>query len=346
MASYTEAPDAPRDHAGDAARGSRVFAPATPVVVEPLVSIWRDKYARGWPHHACGAPPERMSLVDALTLAHDTDAHFAGYQHDMPRRLTTAAPPLLSSPPQMSLLVVDIDAHDGAGATPAWRADLRRRAARLPGAAYGYHTRGGGRLVFLLDEPFAILDEVAAAAWSRRYVRCLLEIACVSGIVGDPACRDWTRLYRAPHATRDGVLQAHGVVCGAPGDVGFYSPPGVTFVDAISLAAALARRSAAWRQALAYVLPAAPLRRSTARPANIANGGQALAYAARHVRHAGHGARNSALFSTARWLGRLVDEGGVSWAEAWRVLFDAATDAGLTEAETRSTLASGMGARR
>ena len=48
--------------------------------------------------------------------------------------------------------------------------------------------------------PGARLDK---EAWRERYRRELLYLARRFGIEGDPACADWTRLYRLPHTTRD-----------------------------------------------------------------------------------------------------------------------------------------------
>lgn len=303
---------------------------------------WGSRYARAWPEHAIGETADYLAPVDLFTLAFPSDVHLAAYAcPEMPRRLNVQAPARLETPPAMVAALLDVDAPEHA-ATPAWRADLRERAAKLPGEAFGYWTRGGARLVYLLTHPFAIVDAGAASAWSRFYTRTLLEIACLTGIVADPKCRDWTHLFRAPHATRDGVLEAHGWVCGAPHAIGALPDLDVDPADVLALGATLAARSEPWRQALVHVLPPKPT--STVQGPSVVrgNGSKALAYVERKVRGAGKGARNGTLYASARWLGELADAGEVARHEAEQVLVRVGLEIGLGAAEVRRTVASAM----
>lgn len=186
--------------------------PVCIVVAHPKVPAWPET----------GARAERLELLDMLTKEFTTDAHYQPL--DAPgspiARLKHDSLPLLSAPPRVVAFVVDVDGPDH-GRSASWDTELVERAKRLPGRPFGYWTRGGARFVWHLDEPAPI------ATWSAWYLDALTRITAVSGIVGDQACADWTRLYRAPHATRDGVVQSLGWVCGHPAAIGTWSTPEV-----------------------------------------------------------------------------------------------------------------------
>lgn len=63
-----------------------------------------------------------------------------------------------------------------------------------------YTTRGGLRVVYVLDKPIPV-DEF------EQLYRGVLAVFTQHGIRFDPACADWTRLFRLPRVTRDGVPQ-------------------------------------------------------------------------------------------------------------------------------------------
>lgn len=174
-----------------------------------------------WPIYTDAPRLPVYSVAEAFTRRYTTDAHTAAYAATPhARRLSTGAL-AQGVHPRMVLIVVDVD-HDethrlngerakkglAAVAVPeAWRVDVDQRITRLRDEAPGlvaYHTRGGARLVGLLATPHDIADEAAALAWKVRYARTLARLSRLYGIVGDPACDDWTRLYRLPHATRRG----------------------------------------------------------------------------------------------------------------------------------------------
>lgn len=60
-----------------------------------------------------------------------------------------------------------------------------------------YFTRGGARLVYVLDQPLPVDQAEAKHRW-------LVQALTALGIVLDPACSDWTRLFRLPRVMRDG----------------------------------------------------------------------------------------------------------------------------------------------
>ncbi len=137
-------------------------------------------------------------LARALTVAWPTDAHFQACSSPaLPHRLTGAC--LGKFPIRIVAFVVDIDS--------AWDpAKVFHLDAAHPGGAY-YQTRGGWRVVF--REDFPIANESDAKLWSEQYILRLGYLARAFGIVADPKCRDWTRIFRLPFVVRDGVPQQY-----------------------------------------------------------------------------------------------------------------------------------------
>ena len=156
-------------------------------------------------HHQC---PE---LGDGLAREYATNAHHTAYAPDpiAPRRLTRKA--IEHAPVAMQLVVFDVDdeeAHrEHRPASDAWReVEAPKQRALLeahPGAVV-FDTRGGYRVVALLEAPVAIATADDIPRWSRFYLLQLGYLSRRFGIIADPACKDWQRLYRLPHATRDG----------------------------------------------------------------------------------------------------------------------------------------------
>lgn len=165
----------------------------------------------GWPKHSDAPHGQCPELGDALAAEYATDAHHTAYAPDpiAPRRLTKEV--LGVAPVAMQLVVFDVDcpaAHrEHKAASDAWRAAEAPKVAELleahPGAV-AFDTRGGYRVVALLEAPVAIATADDAAAWSRFYLLQLGYLSRRFGIIADPACKDWQRLYRLPRATRDG----------------------------------------------------------------------------------------------------------------------------------------------
>ena len=178
----------------------------------PLVPVLWSTAAKAWPTHPEGAVAHYAPLARALSETYTTDAHFAAYSAPaVARRLDSDAPAQLDGV-DVVLFVIDVDcpeAHrDGKVASEAWRAVQRQRIDALRAAHpefFGYDTRGGLRLIVTLADAHRIegdRDSDSVLAWRRWYGLRLGYLWRVFGIEADPTCRDWTRLYRLPHATR------------------------------------------------------------------------------------------------------------------------------------------------
>ncbi|MBI3272218.1 MAG: hypothetical protein HYZ53_24715 [Planctomycetes bacterium] len=191
----------------------------------PRVPVLLHAHLRGWPKNEKGGSALYLTLGDALARAFPTDAHFCAYSfRRIARRLTSEAlsPATRSKlgmrPRQgvpMVAAVFDVDAeaaHAATGGTPGttagddwWVGELPKLdalAAAHPGLFF-YRTRGGYRVLGVLPEPFVLCAPADAEAWKIRYWSWCFYLCRRFGIVSDPSCADWTRLYRLPHATRD-----------------------------------------------------------------------------------------------------------------------------------------------
>lgn len=168
--------------------------------------------ALGYPEHegrgaydtAVYAP---LSVV--LTTPITFDAHFCAYSApQVPRRLATER--AFESSPEMVLFAVDVEPKGHAPVTPQWLTEENRKLDTLVAEGlnpFGYRTRGGYRLLFLLLAPFVIRTRGDAQKWRASYLNWLDVLEQGVGIVGDRSCGDWTRLYRLPFVVRDGQPQ-------------------------------------------------------------------------------------------------------------------------------------------
>lgn len=120
-------------------------------------------------------------------------------------------------PVTMQLLLTDIDAsgkkEPGFDSLKWWSEQAPARAAFLakhPGAFFA-SSRGGLRIYQVLRSPFVIDSQARADEWKLRYVAWCRQVGAFSwaGAAhgGADETKDWTRLQRIPHDTRDGVLQ-------------------------------------------------------------------------------------------------------------------------------------------
>ncbi len=173
------------------------------------VTIFRNKFAKGWPRHDEGERGYVVPLGDALERSYTTDAHFAAYSSPNRRRLTSE---ILDRDQRvtMTAIVFDLDCPLTHGtSTPApedWRRDIRDRvvaAAEEHPGVYVYETRGGSRLVWRLPSPIGIRTADHAQTWAQDYALCTAYFQRRWGLEFDGACSDWQRLYRLPRATRD-----------------------------------------------------------------------------------------------------------------------------------------------
>jgi hypothetical protein len=173
------------------------------------VTVFRDKFARGWPRHEDG---ERGYVVDlglALDRAYTTDAHFVCYATPNGRRLVREALDQ-GVAVELNAIVFDIDCPDTHGtpepAPHSWRRELGAKVWELSKVhpdPYFYGTRGGGRIVYRQAEPTVLRTQNDATSWARTYAVALAYLVRRFGIAADPACFDWQRHYRLPRATRD-----------------------------------------------------------------------------------------------------------------------------------------------
>lgn len=202
--------DAPR------VRPTTVRTDAQPSLQVGLV----DRFARSWPKYSSGAPMRYVSLADALATAHTWDAHTVAYSvPTVDRRLGTPQVFERLDGVPMVLYIVDVDDPEVHGTSkpvrPEWWAAERPKVELLlvdhPGG-YVYRTRGGYRIIYRLAEEVVLRSTADAETWKRRYIASLESLAERYGIVGDRACQDWTRHYRLPRVTRDGVLHEYETI--------------------------------------------------------------------------------------------------------------------------------------
>lgn len=179
--------------------------------------IFPHAKVNGWPEEDEAAPVGAQSwaaaeITSALAAEYATDAHTVGYEaDDGPHGCQRLNGDALARGvhPRLPVHFVDVDsgaAHKAHGeATADWRAAEAVKVAALQADVPGivcYLTRGGYRLVGVLREPVVIDGDAAAAEWKVLVGRRLAWLSRRYGIVGDPACSEWQRLYRLPHATR------------------------------------------------------------------------------------------------------------------------------------------------
>lgn len=103
----------------------------------------------------------------------------------------------------MTCLVYDFDNPGHARTSPELRqeflAKLAAATAQVPVLgqwSFRYFTRGGARVIYVLEEPVPV--DVGEGYWSG-----LRQAAAESGLWYDPKCKDWTRLFMLPYVIRD-----------------------------------------------------------------------------------------------------------------------------------------------
>ncbi len=203
------------------------------------VVVFTNRYAKSYPRHPHNEFSRYLPIANALATHHESDAHFAPYiAPDRMGRLAKSGPTgigahrLLERGIHMVACVFDIDneeAHEtGEPASEEWRGEIRGKVDKLfavhPGG-YLFHTRGGCRLIYRAQFHIASADD--DLAWTRQYLRACCYLAREFGVVADPACADWPRLFRLPHVVRDGKQQPEwGLPLGEPSRLAMLSPLG------------------------------------------------------------------------------------------------------------------------
>ncbi|MBN1607481.1 MAG: hypothetical protein JW940_12660 [Polyangiaceae bacterium] len=317
-----------------------------------MVPVIANPHVPGWPAHE--KPDGSMTVpgaaqylppAQAFAVDFDTDAHFQACSvPELPHRLTYDALPHLERGAAIVLFVVDVDAPehggDGQDAVESWWANERPRLTKLletHAGGFVYRTRGGYRIVYRFDPPHVMRSADDGTAWRMFYTRSLLYLWREFRITGDPACKDWTRLYRLPHATRD--LQAgpeRRDVIGDPTAIGVwrYVPAGVD-VDLATARELGGDGKGPWqvtRKAL-EALKAPP--RAQAEPAAPQyDGGEtrrarkALETQCEAIATAPNGSRHATIYGAAADLGHLICGREIEEPIVVAALFDAADRSG------------------
>ncbi len=294
----------------------------------PRILAVRDRYVVGGKAEGC----EAVTVADAMTREFATDVHLAMYEPPTtpPMRLRLDLMPVVPSPNacaplaptlplRIVLLIVDVDGPQH-GRTPAWDESFRARAAHLPGEPFVPWTRGGARIVYTREYVVTDPDEYTA-----EVLLDLVAIAAVSGIVCDPSCTDVTRITRAPHATRDGVLQAHGWVRGHAAAPGRWTRPEMSDAEVLATLGWLAMQSPAWAAKARRLLPPPPppkfARRDPMTAATVAS--CSLMRTCDELRSAPSGTRHVLLARKAYALGGLAAGGRLDPERALAELHEA-----------------------
>jgi P4 family phage/plasmid primase-like protien len=179
------------------------------------VTVWRSKFVRGWNGDAAEDVETHpmVDLEEALLEGYVTDAHFVPYtavvetcpEGRIPRINKLALVADNAPTLQFEVLVYDVDcpaAHrDGGSATADWRVEQSALREALPWRETmgWYETRGGYRMLWLLESPVDESEYIALLNGFRVELQA-------HGIECDELV-DWTRCYRLPFVTRDGVAQ-------------------------------------------------------------------------------------------------------------------------------------------
>lgn len=176
------------------------------------IAVLNQQDIRSWPKYSEGGRVTYRPIRAALTSEYGGDAHLAAYSVPaFPRRLGKDAlgrPEIPSV--RMGWALFDID-FEGAEESdddvpPEWWArerDLVRGLfVRRPGG-YCYRTRHGYRVIYRTPKGMELRTPEDADRWAQLYEQWLYDLGR-GRIYADPACCDWTRLFRIPHGTRDG----------------------------------------------------------------------------------------------------------------------------------------------
>jgi len=258
----------------------------------------------------------------------------------------------------MVALLVDVDdpiAHaEKIPAREAWRLLERQKVSRLfeeqPGG-FSYETKGGYRLLYRLGEHFLLRREVDAHSWRLFYFRALCHLAERYELVGDPACSDWTRLYRLPRATREGNDAAElRPTHGDPSNVGLwtYQHTEEGLQGDREVAARLVVPFPAWERVVKDLAPVVPTPKKDTQPRPKTTHGDpdpdgltpylraTLESAVQKLRNSPPGGRNNLFNQEVYSLAGLEIDRSLLEAE----LGAAARVAGLVEKEIRATFES------
>ena len=193
----------------------------------PVLSVQFGNHTRAYPKHSDGGRANYMPISETLIRTYPFDAHTAGYSYpQIERRLAGDAPQAIPGGVPMVATFFDVDG-EGHKADDAWWEFEKPKilSLREETPLFAYRTRGGYRLVGILAETFYITSKADAEAWTQQYLTWAAYLKRVYGITADLACKDWSRLFRLPHATRDeGGKPEDLETIGDPSNIGTWSP--------------------------------------------------------------------------------------------------------------------------
>src|SRR6266542_32069 len=95
------------------------------------------------------------------------------------------------------------DRNDPAFRPSLARSELRRSSVKKHPGAFVYRTKGGYRIVYLTSRSWHIVDSSDDWGFACYYAAVCRYLERSFTIHADTSCGQWTRLFRAPHATRD-----------------------------------------------------------------------------------------------------------------------------------------------
>jgi hypothetical protein len=151
---------------------------------------------------------EIMSLKDAMDTRFPDDRHFTAYTlHGLENegwpRLSKQALQSFEElvKVDMGILTFDWDCPNHAEWTPELYADFFAKLFELDGQLgnwrYCYTTLHGARVIYTLSTAVPVTA-------GEQYIATLFLMFKEAGLDVDPACKDWTRLFRCPRVLRDG----------------------------------------------------------------------------------------------------------------------------------------------
>jgi hypothetical protein len=192
--------------------------------VKVPITVLRDRFVPGGSPYGCVRAP----LGEALARRFTHDAHLQPALSVLDTTACRVTKAMLKGEARIEVgcFIVDLDGP-GKVATEAWRSATREAAAQLfeaNGAGFYYETTHGARLCWLLPEPFVIEDPEAGREWSRFYLERLAHLERISGLVGDPSCHDFARIFRLPHVVREpGEAVEERLTLGDPANIAAWS---------------------------------------------------------------------------------------------------------------------------
>jgi P4 family phage/plasmid primase-like protien len=209
-----------------------------------MITVWRDKYVKGWDGEAEPAADEwheTLPLVEALSRKYMRyDAHFVPYYLEQQDEATGVWSPL-SECPRVNLVamprlprwrvrlryqygVADVDcdaAHrHGIEVPESWRVRMRQLAMEAVPGSVVYDTRGGLRVIWSLPKPFGT-DEF------RDHMNRARAALLSAGLPVDDLT-DTNRCYRLPFVLRDGRVEERWAAIHEPS---IWEPPAPVVVE-------------------------------------------------------------------------------------------------------------------